>query len=162
MKYICPWSFNRTNTRFCREYVLLWSCLDSDKRGLTQILPTYLNKKLAVWAPANDVVESWTISWYNTVFLVMTKMHRVKNTKFWYVEKQPPWRIHTSKNKNFSNLQRPRRLVMGTQLCMHFVLYIHPWRSAACTPFIFPFFPICLPFSLRAEKRRPSFFLKHI
>ena len=39
------------------------------------------------------------------------------------------------------HLQRPRRLEMGTQLCMHFGLCIHPWRSAAYTPDIIPFSP---------------------
>ena len=42
-----------------RAFLVLFGLrLYSDKRGLTQILPTYLNKKLAVLAPANDVVES--------------------------------------------------------------------------------------------------------
>ena len=45
--------------------VLFGLRLYSDKRGLIQILLRYLNKKLAVKAPANDVVENWTISWYS-------------------------------------------------------------------------------------------------
>ena len=42
-----------------RAFLVLFGLrLYSDKRGLTQILPRYLNKKLAVKAPANDVVEN--------------------------------------------------------------------------------------------------------
>ena len=66
-------------------------------------------------------------------------------------------------NKNFSNLQRPRRLVMGTQLCMHFGQCIHPWRSVACTPFIIPFSPfVCHSVCSALRKGHPVCSHKHL
>ena len=64
-------------------------------------------------------------------------------------------------NKNFNNLQRPRRLEMRTQLCMHFGLCIHPWRSAACTPCIIPFPPFVCNTICVLKNGDPVVFIKN-
>ena len=93
-----------------------------------------------------------------SLFLSLEVPTSFKNSGYW----QETNLITTATTIKNSDLQKQefqqlaKTKEMGTQLCMHFGLCIHPWRSAACTPCIIPFSPICLQYNLHAKKWRPS------